>query len=166
MCCDFWVRCYLFPLLFPSIAYARVAFALGVSLDHHLDHLLGGNRLCDLHGHSEATVHQNATVASASPETLVLSYGACRCSKVYWYFFLVNKLTSFVGMAGYFIAVVDFFIGPYLPKPANMTWGFPASGDNSAESHSHALQLNHTGSNVSLLRAVLRCHDARLCGHL
>lgn len=52
---------------------------------------------------------------------MTLKWMLLACSKVYWYFFLVNKLTSFVGMAGYVIAVIDFFIGPYLPKPANMT---------------------------------------------
>ncbi|EDQ85429.1 uncharacterized protein MONBRDRAFT_38886 [Monosiga brevicollis MX1] len=41
--------------------------------------------------------------------------------KVYWYFVVVIKLTGFIGITGYVIAVFDFFIGPYLPQPANMT---------------------------------------------
>ena len=38
---------------------------------------------------------------------------------VYWYFFLIHKLSSTIGMGGYILAVADFLVGPYLPQPAN-----------------------------------------------
>lgn len=41
---------------------------------------------------------------------------------VYWYFFLIHKLSSTIGMGGYFLAVIDFLLGPYLPQPANATY--------------------------------------------
>jgi hypothetical protein len=34
---------------------------------------------------------------------------------------LLHKLTSAAGVAGYGLAILDFILGPYLPKLANTT---------------------------------------------
>ena len=40
---------------------------------------------------------------------------------VYTFFLAVSKLTGALSVGGYLVALLDFMIGPYLPRPANQT---------------------------------------------
>ena len=60
-------------------------------------------------------------VCSRTQTSLISSFLSFIPRLVYWYFFLVHKLSSTIGMGGYFLAIVDFLLGPYLPQMANVT---------------------------------------------